>query len=394
MKLHEDKGAFKDALLRASESLGILPALLEKDYYVTLLLEGLCREVKGLVFKGGTSLSKCYKAIDRFSEDIDLSLDSEHLGSRQKQNLKQAIVKVASSLSLSIANLEETRSRRDYNCYLIPYPNLFGLSSVSPAVKIETIFMTECYPLVEKSADSILGEWLKGNGFEAQAEAYELVSFPVTVQAKERTFVDKVFALCDYYLEGRIDKHSRHIYDLHKLIEKVAPLEALIPLVDRVKEDRRGRANCLSAQEGADVPFLLSKILEEGCYKKDYEEKTCPMLYSPCSYEEASASLEKIIASDLFKRRDGEGFYRLSLPLEAKVSSDKKNKVFKMSDDGPYEGRVLIVSNEFASLDWASKLIHLRLPEGATFELREIRTGRTEEISSDELARRLVNKRD
>ena len=64
--------------------------MLEKDYYVTLLLEGLCREVKGLVFKGGTSLSKCYKAIDRFSEDIDLSLDSAHLGSRQKQNLKQA----------------------------------------------------------------------------------------------------------------------------------------------------------------------------------------------------------------------------------------------------------------------------------------------------------------
>lgn len=59
MKLHEDKDAFKDALLRASESLGVLPALLEKDYYVTLLLEGLCREVKGLVFKGGTSLSKC-----------------------------------------------------------------------------------------------------------------------------------------------------------------------------------------------------------------------------------------------------------------------------------------------------------------------------------------------
>ena len=389
MKLHEDKDAFKDALLRASESLGVLPALLEKDYYVTLLLEGLCREVKGLVFKGGTSLSKCYKAIDRFSEDIDLSLDSAHLGSRQKQNLKQAIVKVASSLSLPIANLEETRSRRDYNCYLIPYPNLFGLSSISPVVKIETVFMTECYPLEEKMADSILGEWLKANGFEEQAQAYELFSFPVTVQTRERTFVDKAFALCDYYLEGRIDKHSRHIYDLHKLIDEVAPLETLIPLVDRVKEDRRGRASCPSAQEGADVPSLLSKILEEGCYKKDYEEKTCPMLYSPCSYEEASASLEKIIASDLFKNRDEEGFYRLSLPLEAKVFSDKGSKVFKMSDDGPYKGHVLIVANEFASLDRANKLIHLRLPKDTAFELKEIRTGRIHEISSDELAKKM-----
>ena len=394
MKLHEDRDAFKDALLRASESLGILPALLEKDYYVTLLLEGLCKETKGLVFKGGTSLSKCYKAIDRFSEDIDLSLDSAHLGSRQKQNLKQAIVKVTDSLSLPVANLEETRSRRDYNCYLIPYPNLFGLASVSPAVKIETAFMTECYPLEERAADSILGEWLKPNGFEEQAKAYELFSFPVTVQTKERTFVDKVFALCDYYLEGRIEKHSRHIYDLHKLIDKVTPLETLMPLADRVREDRMGRANCPSAQEGADVPSLLSRILEEGCYEKDYEEKTCPMLYSPCPYEEASASLEKIIASGLFKPRADQNSYRFSLPLEAKVSSDKKNKVFKMSDDGPYKGHVLIVANEFASLDRAGRLIHLRLPKGASFELREIRTGRTDEISSDELARRLVNKRD
>ena len=161
-----------------------------------------------------------------------------------------------------------------------------------------------------------------------------------------------------------------------------------------MREDRRGRANCPSAQEGADVPSLLSRILEEGCYEKDYEEKTCPMLYSPCPYEEASASLEKIIASGLFKPRADQNSYRFSLPLEAKVSSDKKNKVFKMSDDGPYKGHVLIVANEFASLDRAGRLIHLRLPKGASLELREIRTGRTDEISSDELARRLVNKRD
>ncbi len=393
MRLHEDKEAFRDALLRVSESLGIPPALLEKDYYVTLLLEKLCKVVKGLVFKGGTSLSKCYKAINRFSEDIDLSLDSEHLGSRQRQNLKQAIVEVASSLSLPVANLGETRSRRDYNCYLITYPNLFGLSSVSPTVKIETVFMTECYPLEEKTADSILGEWLKENGFKKQAESYELFSFPLTVQTKERTFVDKVFALCDYYLEGRIERHSRHIYDLHQLIDEMAPLASLASLVDRVREDRRWRANCHSAQEGADVPSLLSKILEDGCYRKDYESLTRPMLYSPCSYEEASASLQKIVASGLFGQRDGESFYRLSLPLESKVSSGKESKELKMPGDGPHKGSVLIVANEFASLDRASKLVHLRLPKNASFELREIRTGHICQVTSEELAKELSKAR-
>ena len=43
--------------------------------------------------------------------------------------------------------------------------------------------------------------------------------------------MDKAFALCDYYLEGRIEKHSHHIYDLHKLIDKVAPFKSSCPLL-------------------------------------------------------------------------------------------------------------------------------------------------------------------
>ncbi len=59
----------------ASEYFNVAPALIEKDYYVTLILKCLNQEIPGLLFKGGTSLSKCYKLIDRFSEDIDLTLD-------------------------------------------------------------------------------------------------------------------------------------------------------------------------------------------------------------------------------------------------------------------------------------------------------------------------------
>ena len=50
-------------------------AIIEKDYYVTLVLRELAKQVPNLLFKGGTSLSKCYKIIDRFSEDIDITLD-------------------------------------------------------------------------------------------------------------------------------------------------------------------------------------------------------------------------------------------------------------------------------------------------------------------------------
>lgn len=50
-------------------------AVIEKDYYVTMLLQELANRLPFLVFKGGTSLSKCYKVIQRFSEDIDLAVD-------------------------------------------------------------------------------------------------------------------------------------------------------------------------------------------------------------------------------------------------------------------------------------------------------------------------------
>lgn len=46
---------------------------MEKDYYLTLFLKSLVARQRGIVFKGGTSLSKCHKVIDRFSEDIDLN---------------------------------------------------------------------------------------------------------------------------------------------------------------------------------------------------------------------------------------------------------------------------------------------------------------------------------
>ena len=86
MKLYNDKETFSELVEIASDYYKIDPAFVEKDYFVTLLLKELAARVPNLLFKGGTSLSKCYKIIDRFSEDIDITLDSEHQsqGNRKK----------------------------------------------------------------------------------------------------------------------------------------------------------------------------------------------------------------------------------------------------------------------------------------------------------------------
>ena len=74
MRLHENKTLFRQAVQFTSDRMQILPIFIEKDYWVTYALYTIFSHAIGsdTVFKGGTALSKCYKMIDRFSEDIDL----------------------------------------------------------------------------------------------------------------------------------------------------------------------------------------------------------------------------------------------------------------------------------------------------------------------------------
>lgn len=66
MYLHEDKDLFREAVMSAATSLGQPVPIVEKDYYVTMILKLLAERAPDCVFKGGTSLSKCHHAIDRF----------------------------------------------------------------------------------------------------------------------------------------------------------------------------------------------------------------------------------------------------------------------------------------------------------------------------------------
>ena len=80
--------------------------MLDLFYYVTLVLKEIATRNPDIVFKGGTSLSKCYKLIERFSEDIDITISSEPTNSK-KQNLKKAIVEICKEYELPILNEEK-----------------------------------------------------------------------------------------------------------------------------------------------------------------------------------------------------------------------------------------------------------------------------------------------
>lgn len=89
--LHENREEFENAVNLASKHFHILPVIVEKDYYVTMILRKLSEDQGFVVFKGGTSLSKCHKVIKRFSEDIDITIDSK-LSQGQMKNLKASIL--------------------------------------------------------------------------------------------------------------------------------------------------------------------------------------------------------------------------------------------------------------------------------------------------------------
>ncbi|MDE6661031.1 MAG: nucleotidyl transferase AbiEii/AbiGii toxin family protein, partial [Anaeroplasmataceae bacterium] len=104
MILHQDKEIFKTAINLASSYFNTSTAIVEKDYYITLVLSLLAKQIPDLIFKGGTSLSKCYQIIHRFSEDIDITMDHRDLSTSKRRNLKYTILEICDSIGVHLIN--------------------------------------------------------------------------------------------------------------------------------------------------------------------------------------------------------------------------------------------------------------------------------------------------
>ena len=299
--LHNDPQIFEQVILRTSDKTKIEAGIIEKDYYVTLALKEISKRVPNIIFKGGTSLSKCYKLIERFSEDIDLTMEFETKPTEgQRRNLKRNIVSIIDDFGFELANAEHIRSRRDFNKYVIDYPSVFRNSGLKQHLQIETMVKIRAYPNRTMKAASLIHDFLLEEGYHDLIAEYELMPFELKVQAAERTFIDKIFALMDYYLSGKIIEHSRHIYDLHKLLDIVRIDDELKALFQDVRLERKAHPKiCLSAQDDADIRKLLTEIISKEVYKADYMGITELLLFEKVEYDEAIKSVKAIVDSGL-----------------------------------------------------------------------------------------------
>lgn len=297
MTLHHDKDIFKDVLEMVSSNTGIALNMLEKDYYVTMVLRELVKRDHNFIFKGGTSLSKCFHCISRFSEDIDLCYENyDKLSIGKKRKIKSTIVQVCEDLGLEILNLDKIRSRRVFNRYDIEYPKMFPNSTIlKQVVLVETAFQTEAFPWEIRKAQSLIGEYFEKIGREDVIRKFDLYSFDVKVQSMNRTFVDKLFALVDYVLTDRCEEHSRHLYDIYCLYGHISFDYEFKELFLEVKKIRSQLSYCPSAQDDVNILDELDKIIRNDIYKEDYKRKTEPMTYDHVTYRQTIDVLQQVL---------------------------------------------------------------------------------------------------
>jgi Nucleotidyl transferase AbiEii toxin, Type IV TA system len=227
MRLHQHPD-FRDAIIAAGEYFapkGIATQLIEKDYYVTEALRTIASgwETK-VIFKGGTSLSKGWQLIDRFSEDIDLFLNKQAfippLGANRvdKELIEiEAAVAAHSGLKLGspLGNRKRGTSRNSYFDYESRFQGAETIALIAPQILLEMGTRSGNYPTQTIELSSYLVDFLQGIGENLGTE--DETTFPMLLLDFRRTAIEKLFAIHgrveQYLLQGELlGKYTRHYY--------------------------------------------------------------------------------------------------------------------------------------------------------------------------------------
>lgn len=223
-----------------SAKTGMPPYAVEKDWWVVRTLEIIFEMEIGphLVFKGGTSLSKAWGLIERFSEDIDLAVDRSffgfdgELGKSKITRLRKTTSKYISEIfypalekkfkekgleGVELKLVEAKDSDQDPRIIEIYYPYVIEIGSpvyVEPRVQVEIGCRSLREPYTEKAFGSLVDEHYSGKDFALPAIKIPTVN-------PERTLLEKIFLLHEEFQRPkekmRVERLSRHLYDIAQL---------------------------------------------------------------------------------------------------------------------------------------------------------------------------------
>lgn len=316
------KGEREELFLNTAQKIGMPPAIVEKDFWVCYMLDYLfhrCEWRDRIVFKGGTSLSKAYHLIERFSEDIDLILDWRLLGYGLKEpweprsNTQQDKFSISSEKK-TIALLDESfvpMLQTEVSAEIgepaliflendgeptvnFAYPQIFSDSSILQVIRLEIGALAAWSP----SKDTVITSFA--------AEQYpQIFSHPDTVirtAVPERTFWEKITIL--HREANRVrgefpQRYSRHYYDLFQMSRSVVKSNAFqeLDLLKDVVAFKMKFYRCPWAKYEEAVPGTIKLIPPERFFSElqdDYGRMKNMIYGSVPSFEQIMTGIREL----------------------------------------------------------------------------------------------------
>jgi len=226
MKLHLDEPAFETLLLDVAGRTSIRADILEKDYYVSLLLNELAgKQIEvSAYFKGGTALYKALGSIRRFSEDIDLTVAIDNCSNSQA---KKRLDKAANGyLSLPRDSEDpDNENRKGSRTSIYHYKSVVDVDIDDSLqrfgrVKVEATSFTVSEPFELMVIAPLIYEQATEEQKQILGSVYDVCSFSIITIKLERIFIDKVFAAEFYYQRQKYFDVAKHLYDIAVLLQQ------------------------------------------------------------------------------------------------------------------------------------------------------------------------------
>lgn len=294
-------------LSNIAEEKGIVDNAVEKDYWVSMVLRSVfsLSYSDALVFKGGTSLSKGWNLIDRFSEDIDLAIDrkflgfGENLNKSQRTKLRKESKKfVESELSVGIEkNLKEYLLSDDCKV-IVPENPISDLDPVVLFVEYNSILNQKVNYIPEKvkieiSCRSLMEPFEKialrsmiEDAYPDENFSMQKVDVPTVLPG--RTFLEKIFLLHEEFNRqggcSHIDRLTRHMYDIVKMMDKPFAKEAMSnqKMYNEIVEHRKTFTAWSGLDYNTHAPHTISFVPPTNIdlvLRNDYEQMKYGFIY-------------------------------------------------------------------------------------------------------------------
>lgn len=229
MTLHEHPQAFQDAILLTAQHFGLPEIYVEKDYWVTLALKQIALSPLApiTIFKGGTSLSKCHRVIQRFSEDIDLVIykqagESANQLNKKLSQLGSIVSAVMPEVALPGVTLKMGNKRKTAHAYPKSFEGDFG--QVRQDIILEITYLGNSEPNTTEAIQSLIAEMILAGPGQALVDQFGLHAFEFQVLSMKRTLCEKVISLVRWSHQPEpylaLAAKVRHTYDIHMLLAR------------------------------------------------------------------------------------------------------------------------------------------------------------------------------